>query len=75
MLSIVGDIWNGCTYIYTSDWTGSCSEEGLLFEGATPKPLYLEPYLTDTIVERSARRARAETAHFLRNQTKETSKK
>ena len=34
VLSIFGEIWIGCMYIYTSDWSGSCSEEGPLFEGA-----------------------------------------
>ena len=44
MLSRFGDIWIDCTYIYTSDWSGSCSEEGPLFEGSLPRPLYVDPY-------------------------------
>ena len=39
MLSRFGDIWIGCTYIYTSDWSGSCSEEGPLFRSTLPRPL------------------------------------
>ena len=39
MLSRFGDIWIGCTYIYTSDWSGSCSEEGPLFAGSPSRPL------------------------------------
>ena len=38
MLSRFGDIWIGCTYIYTSDWSGSCSEEGPLFGERAPLP-------------------------------------
>ena len=39
MLSRFGDIWIGCTHIYTSDWSGSCSEEGPLFGGVgAPAP-------------------------------------
>ena len=44
MLSRFGDIWIDCTYIHTSDLSGSCSEEGPLFEGAAPCPLYVDPY-------------------------------
>ena len=44
ILSIFGDIWIDCTYIYTSDWSRSCSEEGPLFEGASPRSLYVKPY-------------------------------
>ena len=44
MLSRFGDIWIDCTYIYTSDWGGSCSEEGPLFGGASPRPLHVDPY-------------------------------
>ena len=40
MLSRFGDIWIYCTYTHTSDWSGSCSEEGPLFEGA-PLALYM----------------------------------
>ena len=44
MLSSFGDICMLCTYIYTSDWSGSCSEEGPLFEGETLRFLYVEPH-------------------------------
>ena len=44
MLSIFGDIWIDCTYIHTSDWSGSCSEEGPLFEKAPPRSLYVDHY-------------------------------
>ena len=44
MLSRFRDIWISSTYIYTSDWSGSCSEEGPLFEGALPRPLYVTAY-------------------------------
>ena len=40
---VMDDIWIDCTYIHTSDWSGSCSEEGILFEGALPRPLYVDP--------------------------------
>ena len=36
MLSRFGDIWIDSTYIYTSDWSGSYSEEGPLFGHASP---------------------------------------
>ena len=41
MLSRFGDIWMGFTCIDTSEWSGSCSEEGLLFESALPRLLYV----------------------------------
>ena len=41
MLSRFGDIWIGCTYIYTSELSGSCSEEVPLFRGALPRSLYV----------------------------------
>ena len=39
MLNSFGDVWIGRTYIHTSDWSGSCSEEGPLFGGSPPRPL------------------------------------
>ena len=39
ILSIFGDIWMDCIYIYTSGWSGSCSEEGPLFEDASSRLL------------------------------------
>ena len=45
MLSRFGDIWIDCTYIHTSDWSGSCSEEDPLFTGAHPRPLHISPCL------------------------------
>ena len=44
MLSRFGDIWIGYKYIYTSDWSGSCSEEGPLLRSALPRPLYVKAY-------------------------------
>ena len=44
MLSMFGDILIDCTYIHTSDWSGSCSEEGPLFEGVSLRALYVDPY-------------------------------
>ena len=41
MLSRFGDIWIDYTYIYGSDLSGSCSEEGPLFESAHTRPLYV----------------------------------
>ena len=38
MLSRFNDIWIDCTYIHTSDWSGSCSEEGPLFGDVSPRP-------------------------------------
>ena len=32
-----------CTYIYTSDWIGSCPEEGPFFEGASLQITYTPP--------------------------------
>ena len=43
MLSSFGDIFIGCTYIYTSDWSGSCSEEGPFLEGSPQRPLHVKP--------------------------------
>ena len=46
MLSKFGDIWIGSAYIYTSIWSGSCSEEGPLFRSASPRSLYVTAYGT-----------------------------
>ena len=43
ILNIFDDIYIDCTYIYPSDWSGSCSEEGPVFEGAPPRFLYMTP--------------------------------
>ena len=42
-----GDIYIYCTYIYTSNWSGSYSEEGPLFRSALPRFLYVEPYSSE----------------------------
>ena len=73
MLSIFGDIWIDCTYIHTSDCSGSCSEEGPLFRGRLNAPYMSTPILdspfipsvtftftvTDAIVSPRRRRLRA----------------
>ena len=40
------DIWMRCTHVYTSDWSGSCSEEGPLVEDA-PSHLLCETLPSD----------------------------
>ena len=52
MLSSFGDIWIGCTYIFTSDWRGSCSEEGPLLRTLSRPPYMWMPSIAAQTAKR-----------------------